>query len=379
MLLQFKARKYRNFKNEIAINFDEIGGYQFNGNCITNNVISKMIVYGRNATGKTNLGQALMDINKLLNPFPMRDLNDLNTMVSEDDTIDFSYLFLFEGRKVLYSYKRFSNGELYEERLNIDGEEIFEINFEKHLFYVSQHFFSKEEIKAIQIYRDRIVYMRIEDDADYEIIPFVRWASNNLALNRKNEILSIYNFSRGMQMSMDYNVSSITSRVFLRMLENEEELHRFENFLNMMGVECTLELEVLPDGARELYFIKGRKLPFFKNASSGTRILANLYRRIALTARRSTFIYLDEFDAFFHYEMSERLVEFFKNNYPDTQIIFTTHNTNLMSNRFMRPDCLFILSRDGRLTSLKNATFRELREGHNLEKMYISGEFESHE
>ena len=43
----------------------------------------------------------------------------------------------------------------------------------------------------------------------------------------------------------------------------------------------------------------------------------------------------------------------------------TSHNTNLMTNRLMRPDCLFILSRTGTLTSLCNATERELREGHN--------------
>ena len=41
--------------------------------------------------------------------------------------------------------------------------------------------------------------------------------------------------------------------------------------------------------------------------------------------------------------------------------------------------CLFILSREGNLTALCNATQRELREGHNLEKMYISGEFEKYE
>ena len=40
----------------------------------------------------------------------------------------------------------------------------------------------------------------------------------------------------------------------------------------------------------------------------------------------------------------------------------------------MRPDCYFILT-EHRLTSLINATRRELREGHNLEKLYMSGEF----
>ena len=74
--------------------------------------------------------------------------------------------------------------------------------------------------------------------------------------------------------------------------------------------------------------------------------------------------------------MSERFLKYLKTEFPDCQIILTTHNTNLMTNRLMRPDCLFILSRDGVLTPLNKATSRELREGHNLEKLYMSGEFE---
>ena len=85
------------------------------------------------------------------------------------------------------------------------------------------------------------------------------------------------------------------------------------------------------------------------------------------------------FDAFYHYEMAENVIRFFKKKYPRCQIIMTSHNTNLMTNRLMRPDCMFILSRKGTLTALCNATTRELREGHNLEKMYISVEFEKYE
>ena len=73
------------------------------------------------------------------------------------------------------------------------------------------------------------------------------------------------------------------------------------------------------------------------------------------------------------------MIAFLKGKYPDSQIVMTTHNTNLMTNRIMRPDCLFILSAFGTLTPLCDATNRELREGHNLEKLYISGEFEAYE
>ena len=84
-------------------------------------------------------------------------------------------------------------------------------------------------------------------------------------------------------------------------------------------------------------------------------------------------MFIDEFDAYYHYELSESIVLMLE-KMTNTQVILTSHNTNLLSNRIMRPDCYFILSDTG-ITSLVNATGRELREGHNLEKLYMSGEF----
>ena len=166
---------------------------------------------------------------------------------------------------------------------------------------------------------------------------------------------------------------------FYESLENPEKLNDFEAFLNAMGIECKLILKKLPDGQRELYFEHERFVPFYENASSGTLALVDLYRRLISRVQDAAFIYLDEFDAFYHYEMSEHVIRYFKSRYPRCQMILTTHNANLMTNRLMRPDCMFILSGRGTLTALCAATKRELREGHNLEKMYISGEFEAYE
>ena len=156
-------------------------------------------------------------------------------------------------------------------------------------------------------------------------------------------------------------------------MEDERELKKFEEFLNYMGVECKLAFKTLPDGHNELYFKYKKLIPFYENASSGTIALLNIYRRLVFSSKNASLIYLVEF------EMAENLVKYFKQMLPNCQIILTTHNTNLMTNRLMRPDCLFVLSRSGKLTALCDATTRELREGHNLEKMYISGEFEAYE
>ena len=57
------------------------------------------------------------------------------------------------------------------------------------------------------------------------------------------------------------------------------------------------------------------------------------------------------------------------------QTILTSHNTYIATNDLLRPDCYFQI-KDGVLKSLADSTDRELREGHNLEKMLRQGEFD---
>ena len=62
MLRLFEVTGFKNFKEKIQLDFSDIRDYQFNTQCITNNLISKAIIYGKNSIGKTNLGLALFDI-----------------------------------------------------------------------------------------------------------------------------------------------------------------------------------------------------------------------------------------------------------------------------------------------------------------------------
>lgn len=43
MLNKFTLKNYKNFKDEIVIDFEKIAGYQFNTDCIIDGTISKIL------------------------------------------------------------------------------------------------------------------------------------------------------------------------------------------------------------------------------------------------------------------------------------------------------------------------------------------------
>lgn len=383
MLKKFTLKNYKNFKDEISIDFENTAGYQFSTDCITDGTISKMLVYGRNATGKTNLGKALIDICTTM--FGERRYADTGVFLnadSIDEAAVFSYEFRFENRELVYRYARFSNQELRDEKLIIDRKTIFSCDFENNKFDFKNLKYINAETANIDRYLQS-VDLGDEEELQEPKLPFLRWLISNVALSNDSILIKLANYARRMLM---ITVGSVMLRfprrmndTFYELLEDSNRLKDLEDFLNDMGIECKLTLQKLPDGQRELYFQHEKLVPFYETASSGTLALVDLYRRLIPRNWTPSFIYVDEFDAFYHYEMSEKVLNFFKRRYPKCQIIMTSHNTNLMTNRLMRPDCLFVLSSAGTLTAFCNATERELREGHNLEKMYISGEFDKYE
>ncbi len=380
MLKKFCLKNYKNFKEEICVDFEKTAGYQFGTDCLSNGLISKMLIYGKNATGKTNLGKALLDIAFTMfgTAADFRTEGVFLNADSTEQTASFQYTFQFGTTEVGYRYTRFSELRLCEEELRVDEQTIFHCDFAS-----KKYEFSNLQLVGAETANTERYVQSLENAGPFSEpeLPFLRWILSNVALKKDSVLLQLSDYVRRMtRISAGNSIAYPTRRnSFYDTLEDPEKLNDFESFLNAMGISCNLILKRLPDGQKELYFAHEKLVPFYANASSGTLALADLYQRLISKVGDASFVYLDEFDAFYHYEMSENVIRFFKQRYPECQIVMTSHNTNLMTNRIMRPDCLFILSQRGTLTALCSATERELREGHNLEKMYISGEFEKYE
>ena len=87
----------------------------------------------------------------------------------------------------------------------------------------------------------------------------------------------------------------------------------------------------------------------------------------------ASLVFVDELDAFYHFELSravcKRLFSLAK-----PQVFLTAHNTLLLANDILRPDCNFLLEKS-QIRALHDCTDKELRQGHNIEKLYRGGAF----
>ncbi len=363
MIKFFEVSGFKNFKDKIVLNFSDVRDYKFNSECVTDGLISKAIIYGKNSTGKSNLGLAIFDIvSHLTSKNVTTGIYDyyLNANII-NKFAEFHYVFKFGDQIVDYNYKKDEKQVLIYEKLLLNSKMLFEYEF-------------KNKIGNIDGIKDIAPSLNwVFQDSD----SILKYVINNTVLDDSHPIRQLMRFVSNMLWFRSLNENRYIgyknkSNDYFDFIFEKNYLEEFEEFLHLSGIKENLKAIKDNDGIKRLYFTGKTPLPFFKVASSGTKALYNFFYWLK-TAEDVSLMFIDEFDAFYHYELAESIVGIIE-KMTKTQVILTSHNTNLLSNRIMRPDCYFILT-ENKLTSFANATKRELREGHNLEKLYMSGEF----
>lgn len=369
MLKKFIVSNYKIFNEPITLDFSKVRDYKFNENCISNGLISKSIMYGKNAVGKTNLGNALIDIRYTVLPNEKRvnDIGYLNAN-SEKKAARFEYDFIINQKEIKFVYEKQTPNKLSYESLSIDDKLIYDFNFQNK-FGNLMNLKKYEELKHLNFE---------EWDNDISIFRYILSNSKFNELSELNILKKLSKFIEGMAVlkpsdsSVHFRGPKLLNKGIVSTIIEENMVADFESFLNNCDIQIKLKTDVTPEGEKKLYFDYKRPIEFINNASSGTLALTALYI-ILKKLENLSFLFIDEFDANFHFELAERMLESTKKNNA-CQILLTTHNTDLMTNKFLRPDC-YLLMLPYKIVSIADATKRELRQGHNLEKLYQSGEF----
>ncbi len=363
MLKLFEVSGFKNFKGTVRLDFSDVRDYKFNTHCISNDLIGKAIIYGKNAIGKSNFGLALFDIvSHLSSKNVTPNLYDYYLNVENPNAFAaFHYVFQF-GQNILdYHYHKDDDQTLVYEKLVLNSKLLYEYDYQK----------NKGTTDGVRELAPTLNWVFQDTDC------ILKYVVNNTVLDDEHPLRCMMRFVNNMLWFRNLDENRYIgfkskSNDYLDFIFEETILCEFETFLHASGIEEGLTVKTNADGKKVLCFNTETPLPFFRVASSGTRALYTFFYWYK-TAKDVSLMFIDEFDAYYHFELAESIVSILE-KMPNTQVILTSHNTNLLSNKIMRPDSYFILTKD-KLTALANATTRELREGHNLEKLYMSGEF----
>ena len=366
MLKRFEVEGFKGFKDKLV--FDLCAReYEFNNGIIKHGLVNKAIVYGKNGIGKSCLGIALFDIVwHLTDKERMSQLylqNYLN-LEGNREFATFKYFFKFDNDEIVYEYSKSNPDYLISERVWINGRRIINYDY----FDDSVRFIDKDIVGNLNI-----------DLADNKL-SIVKYIYRNTPTNTIPLINKMVQFCERMlwyrSLSEGNMYAGYTNGVsiLVEALYKYNGIVGFQEFLKENDIYYSLEF-VDRNGEHELMvrFDNGRLAPFHSIASTGTKALFLFYIWSISSFDDISFLFIDEFDAFFHYEAAENIV-LRLNNGLSFQTVLTSHNTYLMQNKLARPDCCFVMTK-GKITSLYNATAKEIREAHNLEKMYINGAF----
>ena len=369
MLRRFAVKNYKNFQERTEIDFTAVHNYSFNTHCIKDGKLNKVILLGRNGSGKTNLGLAIFDIVMTLtdNSVNKRQVDQgsyLNGYSNEKEAV-FEYEFQQGDRILKYAYCKSDPRTITQERLEIDGRLIFSRQNENGDYSGLSEYGAGElrmNMANGPLSVVRYVNANTIQDPDSPIAFIMDFASHMLYFKSDIEGNAFIGFGKG-ELIYDYIINNGLVEDFQKMLKEYAEVDAKLGIVRIPGAPGMFVQE----------FNKDRKLIFDTIASTGTSVFALFYYWYKHLGDIK-FLYMDEFDAYYHYEMSEKIVRLVS-GMEGFQTVFTTHNISLLRNNLLRPDCCLQLE-NGIIASFSDSTDRELRQGHNLEKMYRNGEFD---
>lgn len=365
MLSKFSVKNFRGFPEVISWDLSKPSNYEFNTNAIKDGVVKDGILYGPNGSGKTNFSLAIFDIvNHLSQKWKKPDYYDNFVYAGKpQNPVEFRYVFKFGAKNVDYSYSKNAFGDLLTESLSVNRKMVVykdmnEVRVDKKAFPSA----AEKAIRNLNFHEN-----------NFSLVSFLL---SSTPLPEDHFLLQLQNFANSMLWFRCLDVKEFIGLETTRYSVDEYIIRNgltkdFEAFLKETSGQTFHFAEHDPNDKLLFCLIDGNRVVFHSITSTGTDSLELLYFWITKMSQ-AQFVFIDEFDAFYHYKLSfeicKRLFQL------DSQVFLSSHNTSLMTNDLLRPDCNFLLN-NNMIKPVCDCTDKELRWGHSIEKLYRGGTF----
>lgn len=408
MIIDFSVKNFRSIKELQTISFVVTGLKSAekyseidNKNIakISDNQIFKTLgLYGANASGKSNIIKALVYFIKAITNEPspesnMSSLCDPFLYQDQEEESFFQITLLLDNKKYRYGFTVKRNNRIND---NIEEKHSKEIITSEWLFGTKAkntgEFFTRKNNK---IKNDFLPNKEKIPSLSYDHSLYLTHVA---AFDKDSECQKIRRYFTGFVVSNVYNSYEDFRRLSVHYLKSLNEKKDFLNLLSSFNLkyddailyedEETTKEKVFPQN--KISFSKkytnsrnelvGVNLNLNKNESSGTQKLFDLAGLIlrAFSLPKAAMIIIDEIDSNFHPYLLIKLIEFFNNpsiNKSNSQLLFTSHDTNLMSPAIMRRDQFYFTEKNEdnstRLYSL--ADLKGIRNDADFAKQYLAG------
>ena len=420
MLIELRVKNFRSFKDEQIFTMVANTDTSLEGNTFVNPAFPKYkllrtaAIYGANASGKTNLIKALNFLEDFVSnshsrkidaPVPRQPfLLDRTTPTSPTEfevtfihqKVRYRYGFIISSSKVLEEWLfAYPSGreQRWFERNEVDQSGDFKTD--DNSWRIGSNLKGENRAIALQT-RPNVLFLSKAADSNHKQLSEVyNWFAHCLDSYVKSQELSAQITAQIMEQndrlrqkalalihSSDLGISNINIKKELLSLTKDlpEDLpEALRSFLLSEFVQ-----NVKPEAFRintwhELPNLDA-PVPFeLAQESMGTNRLFALAGPFFVALEEGKVLVMDELEASLHPLLVRSLVQLFQNeetNPKGAQLIFNTHNTQLLDPDFLRRDQIWLVEKDAESAShLYSLSDFKPRKGEAFERNYLSGRY----
>lgn len=367
MLKSYEINNFKSFKNLTKFDLKKTN-YQILSNSNTKNDILKGLMFvGANASGKSN---SIIAIKLLLDCLLGKNdmvLESYICLFSNDPTMTLKYDFVIDNNDIEYkfSYQRI------DKKINED------------LIFNRENIFTRD---------GSVAAVSITEKTTYTDVPKNTLFLRDIYFNTKfrgNEILQKWFEFLSNSVYIDLYAGRVIQYrdidLSLKSYMEEAGTDRINSFFEEYNFEQYIEYDktskgnlILVEAPEKMIYFKRKgidePIPYMLE-SLGNRTLLQLLPAFFYCIENSGILLLDEFSSGFHNELEELLIRYFMRKSNESQLIFVSHSTNLISNSLLRPDQIYSVDFGTDGSRIKRFSNERPREAQNLEKMYLGGVF----